>query len=272
MSIKNQISNKKTNIKLEKKISLIKQSQKLRADARQDYLDKNKKLKNENLKISFDDNKEEEDFYNKIKRNKTKYALNVNFKKNYYSLLSFLVHSGLLLLQNTYRARRSNNRHFSRQLKANEYKIFSSMILEPSEFIKSIKQLIRTLQYVKSQKTPMLYINLENNYTQRWFVYFYEKSKVRLNPVLFPTNFYVRANAHNNATLNLGKICRLREYKKLFAYNLHIIHSLNTIFQKKDYGTYKIFADLNDWKKIMFLFILIKNTYKKTDYEKNTKV
>ena len=51
--------------------------------------------------------------------------------------------------------------------------------------------------------------------------------------------------------------------KKLFDKNIFLINKINTKFEQNNWGSYKIFNELDDFKKFIFFIILIELTLNK---------
>ena len=51
--------------------------------------------------------------------------------------------------------------------------------------------------------------------------------------------------------------------KKLFDKNIFLINKINTKIEKNNWGSYKIFNELDDFKKFIFFLVLIQLTFDK---------
>jgi hypothetical protein len=51
--------------------------------------------------------------------------------------------------------------------------------------------------------------------------------------------------------------------KKLFDKNIYLVNKVNTKFEQNNWGTYKIFNELDDFKKFLFFIVLIELTLNK---------
>ena len=47
-------------------------------------------------------------------------------------------------------------------------------------------------------------------------------------------------------------------FKKLFEKNILIVNKINSILEQNNYGTYKIHNEIIDFKKLIFVIVLIK--------------
>ena len=54
--------------------------------------------------------------------------------------------------------------------------------------------------------------------------------------------------------------------KKIVQSNIFLINKINTKLEQNDWGSYKIYNDLNDFKKFIFLVILLDIILNKKNY------
>jgi hypothetical protein len=136
--------------------------------------------------------------------------------------------------------------------------------LDPIETLKSIKQLIRLLQFFKKQNNKFLHILVENKQYAKIIESFFFKKKLNLsysikdslNRETLPaiTNqflFLLTQPLHNNKQL----------IKKIFDKHIFLVNKVNAKLETNNWGTYKIFNDLNDFKKLIFLLILLDKVF-----------
>lgn len=50
-------------------------------------------------------------------------------------------------------------------------------------------------------------------------------------------------------------------FKNFFEKNILIVMKINTAFERNSYGTYKIYNEMSDYKKLIFLMIIIKKAF-----------
>jgi hypothetical protein len=132
-------------------------------------------------------------------------------------------------------------------------------ILEIEQLIKNLKQLTRTLQFIKKQKRHALYLDVDNSYIKQILNIFVDKNKKILDRVKIE-NIYRKTRLK----LELNSIIRLNKEvnpTKLFYKNYFVIHDINSKLEGNNFGTYKLFNNLNDWKKLIFFLMLIKKNY-----------
>ena len=132
--------------------------------------------------------------------------------------------------------------------------------LDVLALVKSCKQFIRLLQFLKLQRRPILDITVDNR--QHYFLlkeYLFEFQlalKININFVspsrnkkALGTQFHLLLGSSNFlSSKNLEK--------KLFLENNFLITKINSRVELKSNGSYKIYNDILDFKKIVFLIVL----------------
>lgn len=129
------------------------------------------------------------------------------------------------------------------------------------ETVKSIKQLIRMIQFLQKQKLPCLHIIVENK--QHYFLLkeFFTEYKVNF-PVDLQNSFFLKSKSKRNSTQMLFSfekhysISNNKVLKRVLLKDIFLINKINSKLESNNKGTYKIYNDLFDFKKIIFLVIL----------------
>jgi len=144
----------------------------------------------------------------------------------------------------------------------------STSTLNLLEAVKSIKQLIRMVQFLKKQKLPRLHILVEN--TQHYFLL---KEFLLNYPTKFSidlqNNFFLKTKAKKDSTEMLfsfeqqNSISENRLLRRLLLKKIFLINKVNSRIEINNKGTYKIYNDLFDFKKIIFLIILFHESINK---------
>ena len=178
-------------------------------------------------------------------------------KKNNNLLLKSLIESDFLLLN-------QKPINSSRSVGATKRtKTDSLSFLDPIESTKTIKQLIRLLQFLKKQKSNFLHIVVNNKQHLDLLNTFFETSKINV-PILIkeslPTNILPINTLQMLMFLNEPINNKKTIFKRLFDKNIFLVNKINSKLEKNNWGTYKIFNELNDFKKIIFLLIVIHQT------------
>lgn len=175
-------------------------------------------------------------------------------------LLKSLIDSDFLLLE-------QNPKNLTRSVKVvTKTRVSSTVSLDPLEIIKSLKQFIRLLQYSKKQNSSFLHVVVENKqYFELFQRFFYESStttKIEIIDTL-PTKRLSSTTTQMLLLLNFPLNNKETSFKRLTDKNIFLVNKVNSKLEKNNYGTYKIFNDLSDFKKIVFLLTLIDQILKK---------
>lgn len=182
--------------------------------------------------------------------------MNKNINLNLYKSL---LESDFILLNN---ALSKNNGYLYNETTLTTNQQISA--LDVLQVLKSVKQMIRLIQFLKSQKNPCLHIIVENK--QHFFLlkqYFID------NPSKFPINLHnslLLKKKNNTSTQMLlsfeqeYSINNTKALKRLLSDNIFLIQKINAKMEFNNWGTYKIFNDLFDFKKIIFLIILLEQS------------
>lgn len=184
-------------------------------------------------------------------------------KKISISFFKKLIDSDFLILD-TYSA--IENRYFKESLSKVIKKKNSFILLEPFETLKSIKQLIRILQFFKRQANPLLHIEVENKQFLDILDTFIIK-KPNILPIKLKKSVSDKRiqKENSNFILFLNQIIsnkmNTKLLKNLFYENIFIVNKINSKLEEKN--SYKIFNDFNTFKKLIFLLVLINQIYNK---------
>ncbi len=175
-------------------------------------------------------------------------------KKNYEQNIKQLIKSNLLNLDFIY--------NFDSSKKVN------NNILDPLVFIKSIKQLIRVLQFLKQQKNPYLYLDTHDNDFIETVISLMSLKKKKKVTLFFLNQFPLKYKVTNkNYKVRKTSILYLylnsesfkpNYFRSLFLKSIFMIYSVNGNINSNNLGYYKFFLDLNEIKKIFFMSILLK--------------
>ena len=176
------------------------------------------------------------------------------------TLYKSLIESDFILLNNSYN---KNIAYLQQETVLNSQKKISALNI--LQLIKSIKQFIRTIQFLQKQKNPCLHIIVENK--QHFFLL---KQYFNDNPLKFSINlqnsFLLKKKNSLNSTQMIFSfeqeysINNLKTLKRLFSDNIFLIQKINSRIETNNWGTYKIYNDLFDFKKIIFLIILLEQS------------
>ena len=184
-------------------------------------------------------------------------------KKISSTFLKKLIDSDFLILNNFSIA---ESRYLKESVTAGPKKK-TFVLLDPFETLKSIKQLIRILQLFKKQINPLIHIESDNPQFLEILEGFINNKNNNLLPIRLKKNVFdkmFQRKASNFALLLSQKFSPKvtnRMLEDLSFNGAFVTTKINSKLEKN--GTYKIFNDLNTFKKLIFLLILINRIYTK---------
>lgn len=136
-------------------------------------------------------------------------------------------------------------------------------VLDIFELIKNIKQFVRIIQFLKRQNHKDMYVCSSNKHalgilnkclkgnSNQDFIQIqnnFAKIKGKLDSIQSLLVLEEPLNSHHNV------------FKKLFEKNILVVNKINSISEQNNYGTYKMYNEILDFKKLIFLIVLIKQT------------
>jgi hypothetical protein len=166
------------------------------------------------------------------------------------SLYTSLINSDFFLLENPERTKIS---YFQGKISTKQH-ITSLNLLELN---KSIKQFIRSLQFLKNEKNSSLYININNKQNFNLF-----KQYFNLHPAF--VNVVLKSFIQNDAAKSRGPKMQLdistNGQKNLnFSQTPYLLTQINLCRDYNKAGTYKMYNSLGSTTKNLFLLALIEN-------------
>lgn len=132
---------------------------------------------------------------------------------------------------------------------------------------KNLKQLLRALQYLKKKKSATLTIYCQDLYFSELLTKILKRSK-------FCRKIFIRKSLKNiktprskrNLLLLLDtEFTDLSCLKQFYQHNFFLINKINTKNELRNFGSYKIFNDVKELKKVIFLIILIRKILEKDE-------
>lgn len=186
-------------------------------------------------------------------------------KKLNTTFLKSLIDSDFAIISSS-----KNQNHLKSKTKINS--LYNFNILDILELNKTLKQFSRLLLFLKQQqKDSCIYILVEDKYLNVFLTTVFEGLALKLPIVVSETLPLIKPNDNKtNVMLVLGGLSY--NYKnlienKLFLNKVFLINKFNTKSENDFNGVYKIYNDINDFKKIIFLVILMSKVL-----NKNTKI
>jgi hypothetical protein len=159
-----------------------------------------------------------------------------------------------------------NNTNFVKDLINSDFLILNKnenfKVLNLMELNKELKQFIRLLQLLIETKAP-LYIIVENKHTANFIIKFFETFSTKVE-ILVQTNI-IKKSEKAGLLLILEESAHSKNesfFKKLFRNNFFLVNKINSNIEKEFLGYYKIFNDVSDIKKMIFILTLIRNVLK----------
>ena len=169
-------------------------------------------------------------------------------------LLTNIINSDFLLLDKKTTARIHNIKFIS------NYNQIELASLDLFKTLKSVKQLIRSLRFISNSPQKFLQVVVENKQYIRILNLFLKKPTNNLN-FLVKSSFISTPcyKSVNQLLLLLTHPLKnnTKLLKKIVQSNIFLINKINTKSEQNDWGSYKIYNDLNNFKKFIFVVILL---------------
>lgn len=175
------------------------------------------------------------------------------------AFLKSLINSEFLILSSSCK---QNNRKLEHKVLSNtKNRVESSLNL--FELVKALKQFIRVLQFLKNSKEKEFVICSSNTHISS-FLHLYKKELSLPEFLKFEQDYRkVKSLAILRSLLLLEDLPTGNEsfLGNFFEKNILIVLKVNAAFERDSYGTYKIYNEMSDYKKLIFLMLIIKKTF-----------
>jgi len=140
--------------------------------------------------------------------------------------------------------------------------------LDIVELTKSIKQFIRVLQIIQLQDNlGVLHIIVKNkqylHLLKQFFIEYPTKIKINIESTISSKKLVSTKVLQAVLLLDSFNSENLSILKKLQSNNIFLINKINSKLEMNNFGTYKIYNDLFDFKKVIFLAVLINKIFTK---------
>jgi len=159
-----------------------------------------------------------------------------------------------------------NNTNFVKDLINSDFLILNKnenfKVLNLMELNKELKQFIRLLQLLIETKAP-LYIIVENKHTANFISKFFETFSTKVE--IFVQTTIIKKSENAGLLLILEESAHSKNesfFKKLFRNNFFLVNKINSNIEKEFLGYYKIFNDVSEIKKMVFILTIIRNVLK----------
>lgn len=132
------------------------------------------------------------------------------------------------------------------------------------ETIKSLKQLIRLIQFIKVKAQHRITLKMLNKYfyvLMKEFCLIYKFKTKRV--IIEHSSILIKSRVKNLTEffLFLGKFFTSFT-RHLFKQNVRLIFNMNLSLNRKNCGVYKLYNEVVDFQKILFFMVLLKKVYK----------
>jgi hypothetical protein len=174
-------------------------------------------------------------------------------------LLDLLIKRDFIILESN--DLHSDNRYCNKKLINSFAKKKPFLLLNPLELIKSIKQVIRLMQFVKTLPNGLMTIMFNKNYHVRLVNAFLLDILSADKQVIFVKKKLTNATRKTSCVFLVDTKHDFRTYSKIFQEHTLLLCEINTMISKNDAGSYKIFNNLKDLQKFAFFIALIKSIF-----------
>jgi|TARA_B110000879_G_C11153800_1_gene505888 hypothetical protein len=128
------------------------------------------------------------------------------------------------------------------------------------ETLKSLKQLVRSLKFIADTDNKILHIWLQN----KQYLYILD---LLLNKIVWDVDLSIKNSLVRNSSNKLKtQLLFLLDFplknnkkniKRIFNEHIFLINKVNLKLEKNNWGSYKLYNNLENFKKFLFLFIII---------------
>jgi len=140
--------------------------------------------------------------------------------------------------------------------------------LEIFELVKTLKQFIRFLQFVSKHDSKCLHVCSSSKQTLAFLSKYIQENSLKDLITVQNSFTKVKSSAAKLETLLLLEEplkAHKNVFKKLFEGSILIVNKINSKLESNNFGTYKIFNNMLDFKKLIFLVVLIDKILLKKD-------
>jgi len=169
-------------------------------------------------------------------------------------LLTSLINSDFLILD---QPPHKNLRHIKSRI---HYKTLNFSSLDLFETVKSLKQLIRALTFLSKSEQKFLHVWVEDKQYIRLLNFFFDNNLTNLKVFVKGALTQMQCQKTVNQLLlmlNTPLKSDTKVLKRIFQKDIFLVTKINSKLEKKNWGTYKIYNDLQNFKKFIFLIVIL---------------
>lgn len=141
-------------------------------------------------------------------------------------------------------------------------------VLDPLQFTKDLKRIIRIFQFINSKKKASSLLNFENEYSFENFKFLTLKAGIDTKKIKIFNKIRLNKKVPSKAFFFFDSSPKKNSYTNLLLVQKYLFTELNTLKTTQDLGVYKLFTNFNDRNKLIFLALLLKALQKNKICEK----
>jgi hypothetical protein len=174
--------------------------------------------------------------------------------KIYIKLIKRLINLNLLIINPLFNI---SNRYTLAKL--------NFIFINPFEYIKNIKEFIRSLQFLNYHRFSYLYLETDKEkYEEILFLLNYNTSKLKDKIKHVDIIQKKKISNYSSVYFYLRQNIFTSDYfKNLFKNYFYMVYSVNLNFEKNRLGFYRFYTDLDETKKMIFFVSLINLFYRR---------
>ena len=169
-------------------------------------------------------------------------------------LLTSIINSDFLILD---KPSTKNLRHVKSRV---HYKTLNFLALDLFETVKSLKQLIRSLTFLSKSEQRFLHVWVEDKQYIRVLNLFFDNNLTNLRVFIKGALTQIQCQKTVNQLLLLLSTPLqndMKLLKRIFQKDIFLVTKINSKLEKKNWGTYKVYNDLQNFKKFIFLIVIL---------------
>lgn len=181
-------------------------------------------------------------------------------KKLNINLLKTIIETNFALLSSPKASKRVKLRAV--ELTVTSFNVLNKTVsLDLQELVKNLKQTIRLLQYVGSKEKNQIFIcSSQKQYLDLLNIElgdFQRKGKVHVQGRLTKVDL-ISDSSQLLLFLEEPLGNKARTFGKLLEDRIYLVNKINSKIESQNWGTYKIYNDLQDFKKLIFLIVILR--------------